>query len=372
VPPELRPGRRSRARAILLAAWGLAAVGAVALHAGSGSVDVLVDAGVCEVVAPEDGVVAEVRVAAGGAAGADSVLLRMEDTDARLSLSLAQAGAERAALERVARRVDLEGDRAVAVGRLAAESEQAVSALADARGEVERVRLELADVEAQLASRRAWQADGIVAVAADDPLRARRVSLLARSGQVTTLLDAARRRAGAAAARLAAFDVAYLRGPDAARSLGASLAPLEAAAAEERVAVQRAEARLARLSVRAPCAGVVDAVHVVPGAWVAGGAVVAAVAQESVRSATAWRDEADARDWPLGARVALYGGILGETRAARVIGQSPRVTEMPERLRRDAATPRYGRPVFLALEAPASAGGARLTARVPYGAWSAP
>jgi multidrug resistance efflux pump len=364
VPAEVRPGRRARARALLAAAWCLAVVAALWMRGPIGSVDVLVDPGSCQVVAPENGVVGEVRVVPGRPVEAGAVLVRLDDADARLALDLAHAEAQRASLERVARRVGLEGDRAVAVGRLAVESEQAVAAFAEARGEAERARVELADVDAQLASRRAWQADGIVSIAADDPLRSRRVALTARMQQLSTLVDAARRRADAAAGRLVAFDGAYLRGPGADAVLGAELAPLEAAAEVERVAVRAAEARLVRLAVRGGCAGTVEAVHVTVGAWVPAGAPLVTVTGGEIHAAMAWPDESDLRAWPTGARVSLRGAF-GVTHTARVVAQSPRVSEMPARLWRDPATPRFGRPVYLALDAPASVGGERLTAWGP-------
>lgn len=289
-----------------------------------------------------------VLVTPGQAVAAGQLLVRMAP---------GEVDAEIAAARRQLEELELAAVRAG--NQLALESERTSLDLARLIADEQHDRSELAEIELAMAQESALVSDSLTDLKYLGELKRRRAGLEGRTRELAEAVALARRGAGAARERLSY----WRRGAGSLPPTSEPIAPARAAAEAQRDLVRGLVALRARLDLKAPFAGRVDAVLLQPGEVASSQGSVITVVEERPAGAIAYVDERWATRVREGDRVALSPR---DGSALRVQGQvaalGPGIAELPARFWLVPSQPRYGRAVHVRLEAPAFLPGQALDA----------
>lgn len=314
---------------------------------------------------PRTAAVTSLAVAPGDRVEAGAVVATLDPSDLDLEIAVAEGELERMRLEVNAEGTSLHVEQLETRERLASDAEKAAVEAARLEAEVGRDRAELSTIEEQLARQRKLVDEGIASGANLDDLEVRRAALAKKVSEYERLLRRARDHLGAARARLAEWE----RTGDA----GAPrTAPLVAAVKAQEDRVKALEAARDKLTLRAPVAARVQAVHEVPGGVAVEGGPVVTLLDERPRRVIAWLPEDRARLVEVGdvARLAPSDRV-GAVRHGRVVALGPGLEDMPIRFRQIPQEPELARAVYIELDdqeappLPGQAFDARFLSRAP-------
>ena len=353
---HLRLSRRWR-RGLAIAVW-LAAVAGVWRLGGqlplATAIHALADSTQAEVRSPMAGLVSTMAVRQNDVVTAGMVLGRLDDVDVRLRLAAAQAeieglraelAAEQADREFAAReaaaehQLDLDGEHR----RRASNVEVAnVAALATrTRLEETRVRLQSAAIAAdrQLDLTRLGFAGWLETTRLDYERRALQKVVT----ELEALLEAHRARVAAAEQRLREFAPTTLTAP----TIDVALAPLRSRIAAQTAIVERLAHEARQLDLRAPIAGRVTSLGAHAGEWVPAGISVVTITDPRPSRLRGYVPERAAASLRTLQHVQVHRdrSSLG---SAPVLGVSPNVVQLPERLWRDPRQAEWGYELLVA------------------------
>ena len=353
-----RPRLSRRWRGWLAVAVWLGAVAGVYRLGGSlppiTAIHALADSTEAEVRSPVAGLVSTVAVQENDAVTAGMVLCRLDDVDVRLRLTEALAGIESLRAELVAEQADREfAARDVAAEReldIFAEQRQRASnvevakveALAiQTRLEATRVRLQSAAIVAdrQLELTHLGFAGWLDTTRLDYERRALQKVVT----QLQALWEAHQARVVAAEQRLREFAPAAL----AASAIEVALAPLRSRIEAQIAAVERIAHEARQLDLRAPIAGRVTNLGAHGGEWVPAGMTVVTIADPRPGRIRGYVPEHAAGNLRALQHVSVHRdrSRLG---SAPVLGQSPGVVRLPERLWLDPRQAEWGYELLVA------------------------
>ena len=334
--------RRRTASVPMLVVW-LAAVGGVAYLSRGGLASSAIAKGYAEpenyaVAAVHPGRLARLEVALGQPVKAGDVVAALDPREAeaevaRLRSALAQAKARVAAERDVVEAEVARGEIWVVKAR-AGEQED---------------RARLKEVEAQVARLEALAGEQLVTASALEEARQRRAALQSR---VQIYERAIKLDPPGKAEPQRSFLSAQERTSSA--SVTMRLAPFEEQVHQVEAELAGAELLLEATTLRAPVDGVVAQTLRRPGEVLAAGAEVLTVTALPRGRVTAWVHEKLAAEVSVGQGVSVQRvGALWGRLAGHIAELSPRVEEMPERLRAAPHIPVWGRKLVVQLDAPA-------------------
>lgn len=357
-----RQARRRLSQALPWLTWSLAL--GVALWLGRG----VLPSGVAPAEAerllvvlssPRAATVREVAVAPGDLVEEGAVVASLDPSELDLEIAVAEGELERMRLEVDAEGTSLEVEQLETRERLASDAERAAVDAARLEAEVGRDRAELSALEEQLARQRKLVDEGLASGSGVDDLELRRAALAQKVSEYETLLRRARDHHVAARARLGEWD----RTGDA----GAPrIAPLLAAVKAQEDRVRALRAAREKLTVRAPLAARVSAVHQAPGSVAPQGAPLVTLLDERPTRVVAWLPEDRARLVEIGDIARLVpSDRSGAERHGRVVALGPGLEDLPARFRQIPQEPELARAVYIALdgEGPAPLPGQAFDAR---------
>ncbi len=342
-----RQARRRLSRGLPWIVWSLA--GGVALWLGAGVTSVGVAPAEAERVlvvlsSPRSATVAKVAVQAGDRVPAGALLAVLDPSELDLEIAVAESELERLRLEVSAEGTSLKAEDLMTRERLASDAERAAVDAARLEAELGRDRAELETIVEQHARQQRLVDEGLASGSALDDLELRRAALQRKVSEYEGLLRSARDHHIAARSRLHEWE----RSKDA----GAPrTAPLIAAvkAQQERVGALRAARE--RLTLRAPVAGRVQAVHETTGGAALQGEPVITLIDERTARVIAWLPEDRAQLVHVGDVVRLVPSDgVGAERHGRVVALGPGIEEMPPRFRQIPAEPELARAAYIELE----------------------
>lgn len=334
--------------------YGVAAVAAIPLYratAGSGACPAEVEVRRVSLSGPRTAHrlrVEEVRVAPGDAVSAGQVLARMESSELDAELAAGRRRLDELELTVDSLQARRGEDRTRAANQLAHQAERARVEQARLAAEEQQDRSELAQLEVAAARERALVADRVADGARLQQLELRRAGLTARLAQLRGAVEQAEQGATSAGQRLAvwrgAVGVAGAPAP-----LAGELAPARAAAEAQRERVRELAATVARLELRAPFDGRVEAVLLQPGETTGADGTVLTVVDEHPHRAVAWVEPRWATRVRVGDRARLVPqDASGPPLQGRVAALAPAITELPARFA--PVLRRWGRAVYVELD----------------------
>lgn len=297
--------------------------------------------------------VESVLVSPGEAVAAGQVLARMDASEVDAELAAARLDLERLELEVVSLEIRRRDDRARATNQLEVQAERAVLELAQVSAEAQHDRSELSQLEALMLQEQGLVADRLADFERLEELKLRRAGLVAKLSDQQGAVEHARRGAAAAGRRLSDWRGVPVAG--ASLPLREELAPAGAAVAAQRDHLRELEATRMRLELKAPFDGRVEQVLLHPGETAAADGIVVTVVDDRPTRAVAYVDERMATHVHVGDRARLVPrDSSGPSVVGRVEALGPAIAELPARFSPFPAQRRYGRTVYIQLDAPAS------------------
>lgn len=343
-----RAARRRLSSTLPWLTWTLALVGALWLGRGvlpSGVAPAEAERLLVVLSSPRTATVGDVAVSPGDRVEAGAVLATLDPSELDLEIAVAEGELERMRLEVRAEGTSLQVEQLETRERLASDAERAAVDAARLEAEVGRDRAELSALEEQLARQRKLVDEGLASGTALDELELRRAALARKVSEYETLLRRARDHHVAARARLAEWE--RTGDADAPRT-----APLVAAVKAQEDRVKALRAGREKLTLRAPMAARVSAVHEAPGGVAVEGEPVVTLLDERPTRVIAWLPEDRARVVDVGdiARLTPSDRASAE-RHGRVVALGPGLEDLPARFRQIPQQPELARAVYIELDA---------------------
>jgi multidrug resistance efflux pump len=311
----------------------------------------------------------EVLVAPGDAVVEGQVLARLDPAEVDMELAIASAELKRLELEVSSREVELHDERYETSSRLAAEAERAALEVTRLVAEGEQDRSELTQLDEQLAREQGLVNEGLARSENLNALKLKRAALARKVEEFKSAVAQARANAASTTQRLGQWRQGAATKSTPGSHIGPQLAPGAAAVEAQGERVRQLELLRARLELKAPFTGRVDAVLLRAGAAAAQGAPVVSVVDDRPGTAIAYVDQR----WAGRVRVGDVASLAPSDRSGpplpgRVVALGAAISELPVRFRHIPSEPAFGRDVFIRLDVPAPLPGQAFNATFRHGA----